>query len=135
MAWHGVVMAIHGVVVALYGMVVSWHGVARRAAGWQMSHRRLCSAPRLSNGSEWLFHGKDEVRWCPWGHGVANRMLGWPRGQRAAGGAQGVVGVAKGTKNGRWWPGDIEVAGGAQASKGSPQWYVGAWRVARGTLA
>lgn len=44
-----------------------------------MSHHQLCSAPRLSNGSEWLFHGKDEVR------GVL--------------GALG-VGVAKGTKNG-----------------------------------
>lgn len=109
MAWHGVVMAIHGVVMALYGMVVSWHGVAqaRRAAGWQMSHRRLCSAPRLSNGSEWLFHGKDEVRWCPgdmgwptgcWGgQGDKERpvvhkgSLGWPRGQRMAGGGQGTL--------------------------------------------
>lgn len=48
-----------------------------------MSHHQLCSAPRLSNGSEWLFHGKDEVR------GVLGAL-----------GGQQDVGVAKGTKNG-----------------------------------
>lgn len=46
-------------------------------------HWCLCSVPRLSNGSEWLFHGKDEVRGGPCGD------TGWlvePRGHRVAGG-------------------------------------------------
>lgn len=34
-------------------------------------HWCLCSVPRLSNGSEWLFHGKDEEELQAWLQGLS----------------------------------------------------------------
>ena len=90
--------------------------VARRGTGWHASHRRLRSVPRLSNGSEWLFHGKDEVRGVPRGDMV---WLVEP------GGTEGTSG-ALGTQGGQWFPGGQRVASGTQRDRG---WLM----VSRGT--
>lgn len=63
-------------------------GVAGGGAGWHVPPRHPRSVPRLSNGSEWLFHGKDEVR----GDG---EDLGW---LAAAGGTRRGLDMAQGTE-------------------------------------
>uniref|UniRef100_A0A8C3KFD8 Spectrin beta chain n=1 Tax=Calidris pygmaea TaxID=425635 RepID=A0A8C3KFD8_9CHAR len=90
---------------------------------------------RLSNGSEWLFHGKDEVRGNQGGHWVAG---GWwrPRGRREG------AGDAQGTEGDQQRPGGHQVASGGQGTWQGPavprgtqggQWYPGGQRVAGGS--
>lgn len=74
---------------------------ARRCAGWHRGrawHWCLCSVPRLSNGSEWLFHGKDEVRAGLWGHGVAGGCGGGQQCPRGHGWSE----RSRGTQGGGW---------------------------------
>uniref|UniRef100_A0A8B9Z1Q5 Uncharacterized protein n=1 Tax=Buteo japonicus TaxID=224669 RepID=A0A8B9Z1Q5_9AVES len=76
---------------------------------------------RLSNGSVWLFHGKDEVRSIPGGRG---RGLEMPRGQRGTSSAQGDTGwlvVPRGRGGGQQCPGGHRVARG---TRGDRRWLV-----------
>lgn len=78
-----------------YGVGTAWHGYGYGTARGSGCLTALCSDPRLSNGSEWLFHGKDEVR-------GALGARGWP----------GDIGVARGTRGDKGWPGELWGEGG-----------------------
>lgn len=86
-----------------------WGGLAHTAPA------SLYSVPRLSNGSEWLFHGKDEVR------DVQGDIEG-------SGGAQGVEGTngAQGDTGGMEpWRGGQRVSDDAQGIWGWPEMSMG----------